>query len=394
MNKKIIGILVCMFLISTVLTTVGKANDEQMPINPDPALIEDDVPTWDVGYSWTYSGELNVEDGGINLNIDFIEAYFDVLDDSGGSYKLVFGGDITLDIVINDPPIEISSDDVKGALYISKSTLGIEKIELSMSANVKVEGIPYTVPGDVEITITHQHTRNLIDFPIFVDKVWLVPSTTTSVDIEITLFGFIKRTFNLEEANDERFAICTGMEEITVGSQTYDAYEISYEGWLWTYYAPAVGNFIKVLPFEKTFGFSLEMIATSYPSPNNPLKPETPVGPTTGNPTHKHEYQTKAVDPNDDQIMYIWDWTGDMIPDEWTGFYDSDMNITTEHSWINKGDYEIRVKARDTNGLESIWSDPLSVSMPRNRMLLKTMFMRLLERFPNVFPCLRQRLGL
>jgi hypothetical protein len=94
--------------------------------------------------------------------------------------------------------------------------------------------------------------------------------------------------------------------------------------------------------------------------------------------------------------MYIWDWNGDMIPDEWTGFYDSDINIITSHTWTKQGSYEIRAKARDADGLESVWSDPLPVTMPRNRAM-NTPFLRFLQYHPYMFPILRlllQRLGL
>jgi hypothetical protein len=184
------------------------------------------------------------------------------------------------------------------------------------------------------------------------------------------------------------------MEEVTVGSQTYDAYKIDYEGWLLTYYAPSVGNYIKVSPIIDSFNFELEMVATSYPTPNNPLKPDTPIGPTTGKASGNHEYQTRAVDPDGDQIMYVWDFTGDLIPDKWSSFQNSDENSTITYSWAKRGDYDIRVKARDINGLEGPWSDPLSVSMPRDRLLVGSMFLRILERFPNAFPLLRQKFGL
>jgi hypothetical protein len=35
------------------------------------------------------------------------------------------------------------------------------------------------------------------------------------------------------------------------------------------------------------------------------------------------------------------------------------------HNWTERGEYEIRVKAKDTWGNESEWSDPLVVTMPK-----------------------------
>ena len=396
MYRRTIGIFVCTLLL-TVLTAAGNVNVEQMSNGPDVTLFDDgDVPVWDVGYSWTYAGELNIEEDEKTLNVILNETCFCVVDDSGSSYEVAFGGDAEGEFAIDDPLIVVSGDDVSGMLYLSQSNLGIEGIDISMSGSVKVEGIPYSLSGDVDVSVTYQETRDLIDFPISVGKTWVIPSTTISIDIVVTIFGFIKKTFHLDNSFMERTAECMSREDVTVGTHTYDGFNISYEEWIRTYYAPSVGNIVKMLPFNETVDFSLEMIATSYPGPDNPSKPETPAGPTSGTIEHLYEYLTKAVDPNDDQIMYIWDWNGDMIPDEWTGFYDSNVNITTSHTWTKQDSYEIRVKARDTDGLESVWSDPLSVTMPRNKAI-NTPFLKFLQNHPHLFPILQQilqRLGL
>ena len=394
MYRRTTGIFVCMLLL-TVLTAAGNVNAEHMLRRQNMSLFYDaNVPVWDVGYSWTYSGELNIEDDEKILNILLQETCFCVVDDSDSSYNVAFGGDIEVEFVIDDPLIVVSGDDVSGMLYLSKSNLGIESIDISMSGSVDVEGIPYSLSGDVDISITYQETRALIDFPISVGKTWIIPSTIISVDIIVTIFGF-KRTFHLDNSLLERTAECVSREDVTLGTKTYDSFNISYTDLIQIYYVPTIGNIVKMQPFNETMDSGLEMIATSYPGPDNPSKPETPLGPITGKIKHPYESQTKAVDPNNNQIMYIWDWNGDMIPDEWTGFYDSDVNITTSHTWTKQGSYEIRVKARDADGLESVWSDPLPVTMPRNRGM-NTPFLRLLQYYPYMFPMMRlllQRLG-
>ena len=49
-----------------------------------------------------------------------------------------------------------------------------------------------------------------------------------------------------------------------------------------------------------------------------------------------------------------------------------------------RGDYQIKVKARDVNGGENEWSDPLVVSMPRSRSIsdINPWLFRLFQRFP------------
>ena len=65
-------------------------------------------------------------------------------------------------------------------------------------------------------------------------------------------------------------------------------------------------------------------------------------------------------------------------------------------SYLFFGDFEIKVKAKDNNDYESEWSDPLPVSMPKNKPFNFNfpLLSWLLERFPNAFPILRYLLGL
>jgi len=365
MKKKLVGILVCTLLMSTFLTAAGEMNFKQISKRECMTLF-DDVPVWETGYSWTYAGGLNIDAGDILLNIDLNEAYFGVVDDSGDSYTLNLGGDVEGEFSVADPPISLISDTVSGNIYVTKSTLGISQLDISMSGTVNIFGIPLPLPGTADITITFDPDLITVEFPIMVGNSWTIPPIDVSIDVEITIMGIITKTFNIDETAGDIFASCVSQESVVAGGETYTAYNISY-GVMWMYYVPSVGNFVKIVPADDTVDFSLEMIATSCPSPDSPLKPDTPSGETNGQIGQSYDYTTKAIDPNGDQIKYGWDWDGDLIPDEWTGWYDSDVTITTSHTWTQQGNYDIRVKARDTSGLESEWSDPLPVSMPVNQ---------------------------
>ena len=97
-----------------------------------------------------------------------------------------------------------------------------------------------------------------------------------------------------------------------------------------------------------------------------PDKPEMPTGPSTGKPGTEYTYSTSTADPNGHPVYYLWDW-GDGNTSGWLGPYDSATHINMSYTWESKGDYEIRVKAKDIYGLESDWSDPLPVSMPKDK---------------------------
>jgi hypothetical protein len=76
-----------------------------------------------------------------------------------------------------------------------------------------------------------------------------------------------------------------------------------------------------------------------------------------------YTYKTKSTESNDKAVQYGWDWDGNGIVDEWTGFVTSGTSMYTVHSWANYGVYAIKVKARYANGLESAWSSPRQVRM-------------------------------
>jgi len=100
-----------------------------------------------------------------------------------------------------------------------------------------------------------------------------------------------------------------------------------------------------------------------YPRTTPPQTPSTPSGPTSGYLDVSYDFSTSTTDPDGDQIRYGWDWNGDGIVDDWTGYYNSGATVTTSHSWISTGTYNIKVIAEDSNGAQSGWSNPHSITI-------------------------------
>ena len=76
--------------------------------------------------------------------------------------------------------------------------------------------------------------------------------------------------------------------------------------------------------------------------------------------------------------------------------YGQGIEIMIEHIWEEQGTYTIACKARDSVGSESDWAY-LEVTMPVNQQTYSygfTLIQKILDRFPNAFPILRQILGL
>jgi len=123
-----------------------------------------------------------------------------------------------------------------------------------------------------------------------------------------------------------------------------------------------------------------------------PSKPERPSGPTSGRSGIEYTFETVSTDPNSEQLYYIWSWGNENYSD-WLGPYNSGDECSTSKTWSEKGTYEIKVKAKNANGAESKWSEPLVMSMPKSNEG-NLFFLCFLEQHPDMFPILRHMLEL
>ncbi len=95
-----------------------------------------------------------------------------------------------------------------------------------------------------------------------------------------------------------------------------------------------------------------------------PEKPQKPVGPTSPQIRELAWYTSITFDMDGDQIRYQWDW-GDSQSD-WSGFYDSDITVQKSHRWWSQGNRMVKVRAQDTDGFISDWSESLPVAVPHS----------------------------
>jgi len=95
----------------------------------------------------------------------------------------------------------------------------------------------------------------------------------------------------------------------------------------------------------------------------------------------EYTFTTTTSDEDGDQVLYQWDW-GDGTFSEWLGPFDPDEYVYANHTWVVKGEFEIKVRAKDLVGDESPWSFPAPMDIPRVKLRNKTLFSSLLEDFP------------
>jgi len=147
-------------------------------------------------------------------------------------------------------------------------------------------------------------------------------------------------------------------------------------------------------PYDDTYNGNYDGFVSKFVQNAGNQPPDKPTidGPTNGEAGIEYTYTFTSTEPDGNDVFYYVDW-GDDASTWWFGPYASGATATASHTW-SRGSYEIRVKAKDTDGAESEWSDPFPISMPRGKLLPSTLFLRLFERYPNAFPILRQILGL
>ena len=123
--------------------------------------------------------------------------------------------------------------------------------------------------------------------------------------------------------------------------------------------------------------------------PNTPLRLS---GPSSGKINHKYTFTVSTTDPNGDQLYYLFDF-GDGFTSFWYGPYDSGEKCYVSHIYLKQGYYQVTVKAQDSCGAVSNWSDPLLISMSYSFNPIHLFLEWLFERFPDAFPRLQQLLG-
>lgn len=148
----------------------------------------------------------------------------------------------------------------------------------------------------------------------------------------------------------------------------------------------------KIIAWDNTGASTAGDIWEFTTKSNTPPTTPTISGPGEGKIKVDVDYNVTTTDPDGDEVSYYIDW-GDGTNSGWVGPYPSGDIVTKSHTWTKKGTYTIKAKAKDIYGNESGWGT-LSVTMPYSYNIPFQLFwQRLFERFPYIFPILRNLLG-
>lgn len=112
------------------------------------------------------------------------------------------------------------------------------------------------------------------------------------------------------------------------------------------------------------YAFGYEVCITNQP----PVTPAAPNGPTNGITKNEYTFTAVTTDPEEEQISYIFDW-GDGNFSDWIGPFNSGQQASATHIWTTKGNYDIKVKAKDANGGETDWSPAHTITIIQGPIL-------------------------
>jgi hypothetical protein len=234
---------------------------------------------------------------------------------------------------------------------------------------------------------------------------WRVPDMTFWVYLyaNLNLAVPFERVFSFPLVIKEHVLSCVQKETIIGSYGSFnDSFYVSggdsqYNFW----YSPTAHNVIRAnqkniiiwhneTPFILIDKVDIELVNTNFQPTNVPPDiPQKPSGPTSGESGTLYPYTSKTMDSDGDQVYYYFDW-GDGTDSGWLGPYNSGELATAEKEWRSQGTYNIKVKAKDAMGLESDYSDPLTVAMPKNKEInINTLCHRFLEFLKERFPTIQ-----
>jgi hypothetical protein len=113
---------------------------------------------------------------------------------------------------------------------------------------------------------------------------------------------------------------------------------------------------------------------------NSPPVAPIIAGPTNGRTQVSYEYNFSIFDPDGDDMFIHIDWEHG-TPSKWDGPFPSGSVINYNYSWRSGGKYIIKAQTQDSYGLLSDWGT-LEIIIPRNRVSLSQLFLRILYHFP------------
>lgn len=279
----IVGLLICMLVIPSFLASAEHTDTIKAIIT-----LDDDVPVWNKEDSWTYIISdfwVDYSDEGIGISMNGIidDFKWTVSDTSGTNYKVDVTGKISASYEASIPfvgrilnvsgTINPPLNRLTGTIIFNKSNLEIEDFTAVIKGitTLMIHSISIKFPIPIRITADADLSTPLplFDFPLHILKFWAMPEMDITTYVNFGgIFGLFKipiKIFTHYDWIPGAFS-CLNKENITVKAGTYDAWKIQslLGGFFEYYYAPIVGNLVKMDVNMPRGGIQGELKETNY----------------------------------------------------------------------------------------------------------------------------------
>jgi hypothetical protein len=214
MKIKIIGMLICIMLLTTFLSVASdfeELKSQNLPYNEKvTSSFDDDVPEWNIGDKWTYKiHDINMdieENETIHVHLEIDDFPLEVIGDSS-EYNVEIKdvnlkGDYHIIIEDENGTIDVEGNLVgttfNGNIFFTKTALGITKIDYTISGILTVNfnelpeewNIPkilmaIPIPATITTTLDFSTPYTFLDFPMNASKIWGLPPTNFTVNGQI-----------------------------------------------------------------------------------------------------------------------------------------------------------------------------------------------------------------
>ena len=239
MKGKIVGILICMFILTPVLTATQHEQNIDLVKESNPqnqVIIGPGVPIWNEGDRWVYKIDditINFEENNqsVNLHLEIDEFPLEVISTIGDYYTVQIdttnvNGDFDINIETEEGPIDITGDfkqgliptTIEGSIIFNKSDLGIKAIQLIITGRISavVREQPFftlpinfswiPIPITIELNTDIDPVFQIIQFPLANYSSWGLENRSVHISGEvrslwlqiIDLINKIAALFNLE----------------------------------------------------------------------------------------------------------------------------------------------------------------------------------------------------
>jgi outer membrane protein assembly factor BamB len=151
--------------------------------------------------------------------------------------------------------------------------------------------------------------------------------------------------------------------KVFVSSDKFYCFNAMTGGSLWNFStgggssSPAILNGKVYVTSDAGFVYCFKNL--DYP----PATPNAPTGPVAAGTDISLNFTVSTTDPEGDQVYYLWDWDEPNMTEDWIGPYASGQLVTVNHTYFNESVYNIQVKAKDSTGMESSWSDVHAIAI-------------------------------